>query len=155
MIPLKPLLKGVCLIVSNSYTRIWMKAIRFGNAIIFKILFIKHASLQWLYFYVKLLQSKIIFKQKNNHKVSCIKIFAWIFLQLPIQKNIIPTLCIITIEKSELTFLLLLYFHFVIQTVVKKENKIVPFFFFTTICIYYDLNLILRNTWINFTNFVS
>ena len=39
------------------------------------------------------------------------KIFAWIFLQLPIQKNIIATLRIVSIENSELTLLLTLYFY--------------------------------------------
>ena len=44
-------------------------------------------------------------------KCLAIKIFVWNFLQLPIQKKIIATLRIVTIEKSELTFLLILYFH--------------------------------------------
>ena len=35
-----------------------------------KILFIKRASHKRFYLYMKLLQSSLIFKQKNNHEVS-------------------------------------------------------------------------------------
>ena len=44
-----------------------------------------------------------------------IKIFARNILQLPIQKNIIATLSIVTVEKFELTFLLILYFYEIIE----------------------------------------
>ena len=37
-------------------------------------------------------------------KCLAIKIFARDFLQLPIKKNIIATLCIVAMEKPELTF---------------------------------------------------
>ena len=35
------------------------------------LLIIKRASLKQFYLYMKLLQSSTIFKQKNNHEVSC------------------------------------------------------------------------------------
>ena len=35
---------------------------------------------------LKLLQSCVIFKQRNNHEVSLMKIFGWNFSQLRIQK---------------------------------------------------------------------
>ena len=54
----------------------------------FKIFFIKRASLKWFYLCIKLLQSSTIFKQKKViMKCFAIKIFAWTFLQLPIQKT--------------------------------------------------------------------
>ena len=37
----------------------------------FTIFFIKRASLKRFYLYMKLLQSTPIFKEKNNHEVSC------------------------------------------------------------------------------------
>ena len=37
----------------------------------FTIFFIKRASLKRFYLYMKLLQSTPIFKEKNNHKMSC------------------------------------------------------------------------------------
>ena len=71
-----------------------------------KTFFIKRASLdsilKWFYLYLKLLQSSTIFKQKDI----CVKFFT-----TPNSKNIFATLGIVTIEKSELTFLLMLYFH--------------------------------------------
>ena len=53
----------------------------------FTIFFIKLASLKRFYFYMKLLQSSSIFKQKTIMKCLVIKIFAWNVLQLPIQKK--------------------------------------------------------------------
>ena len=57
---------------------------------------------------MKLLQSSTIFKQKKNHEVSnfCLKFFT-----IPNGKNIIATPSIVSIKKSKLTFLLILYFH--------------------------------------------
>ena len=78
----------------------------------FTIFFIKHALLKRFYLSLKLLQSRTTFKQNGNiMKCLAIKMFAWNFLKLPIQKNIIAILRIVTIEKSELIFLLILYFH--------------------------------------------
>ena len=37
----------------------------------FTIFFIKRASLKGFCLYMKLLQSSTLFKQKNNHEVSC------------------------------------------------------------------------------------
>ena len=65
------------------------------------IFFIKRASLKRLYLQLKLLQSSAIFKQKNNHN----------FFTTPNSRNVIATLRIVTIERSELTFLLIIYFH--------------------------------------------
>ena len=77
----------------------------------FTIFFIKLASLKRFYFYMKLLQSSSIFKQKTIMKCLVIKIFAWNVLQLPIQKKkkkiiTIATLGIVTTDKHELTFLI-------------------------------------------------
>ena len=77
----------------------------------FTIFFIKRASLKLFNLYMKLLQSSRSFKQKNNHVVPCNKIFWMKFFTNPNSKNIIATLRIVTIEKSELIFCLILYFH--------------------------------------------
>ena len=52
------------------------------------------------------------FKQKSNHEVSVLrlKFLHEIFYNSQF-KNIIATLRIVIIERSELTFLLILYFH--------------------------------------------
>ena len=60
---------------------------------------------------MKLSQPSTIFKLKNNHKVSCDYIFCMNFFTTFNSKSIIAALRIVTIEKSELTFLLVLYFH--------------------------------------------
>ena len=60
---------------------------------------------------MKLLQSSTIFKQKNDHEVSCDQNFCMKFFTTPKSKNIIATLRLATIEKFELTFLHILYFH--------------------------------------------
>ena len=74
-------------------------------------IFLYYVSLNWFYWYMKVLQSSTIFKQRNNHvKCPAIKIFARNFLQLPLEKyNCNSTHS--AIEKLELTFLLILYFH--------------------------------------------
>ena len=75
----------------------------------FTIFFIKLASLKRFYFYMKLLQSSSIFKQKTIMKCLVIKIFTWNVLQLPIKKKkkiTIATLGIVTTDKHELTFLI-------------------------------------------------
>ena len=76
----------------------------------FTIFFIKRVSLKRFYLYMKLLQSSTISKQKNNHKVSCDYNFCIKFFTTPNSKKITAALCIVTIEKSELTFLLISYF---------------------------------------------
>ena len=75
------------------------------------IFFIKRASLKRIYLYMKLLQSSTIFKQKNYHEVSYDQNFCMKFFTTPNSKDIIATLRKVTIEKSKLTFLLILYFH--------------------------------------------
>ena len=60
---------------------------------------------------MKLLQSSTFFKQKNNHEVSYDINFCLEFFTTANSKNIIATLLVVTIEKSELAFLLILYFH--------------------------------------------
>ena len=55
---------------------------------------------------MKLSQPSTIFKLKNNHKVSCDYIFCMNFFTTSNSKSIIAALRIVTIEKSELTFLL-------------------------------------------------
>ena len=72
----------------------------------FTIFFIERISLNRFYLYMKLLQSSTVFKQKIIIRCLAIKIFAWGLLQLPV-----TTLYMVTIQKSKLTFLLLLYFH--------------------------------------------
>ena len=74
-------------------------------------IFLYYVSLNRFYWYMKVLQSSTIFKQRNNHvKCPAIKIFTWNFLQLPLEKyNCNSTHS--AIEKLELTFLLILYFH--------------------------------------------
>ena len=52
----------------------------------FTLFFFKCALLKRFYLSLKLLQSRTTFKQKGNMKCLAIKIFAWNFLQLPIQK---------------------------------------------------------------------
>ena len=71
----------------------------------FKIFFIKFASLKQFYVYMKLLQSSTILKSALR-----LKFLLEIFYNSKLKK-IIATLCIVTIEKTELTFLLILYFH--------------------------------------------
>ena len=73
--------------------------------------FIKRASLKRFYLSLKLLQSRTIFKQKGNHEVSGYKNFCMKVFTTPNSKNLIATLCTVTIKKSELTCLLTLYFH--------------------------------------------
>ena len=81
----------------------------------FTVFFIKRASIKRFYLSLKLLQSRTIFKQKGNHEVSSHYnsrlIMKCLAIRTPNSKNIIATLRIVTIEKSELTFLLALYFH--------------------------------------------
>ena len=77
----------------------------------FTIFFIKRALLKRFYLSSKLLQSRPTFKQKGNHKVSSHYISCMKFFTTSNLKNIIATLGIVTIEKSELTFPLILYFH--------------------------------------------
>ena len=78
----------------------------------FTIFFIKRPSFKRFNLYMKLLQSSTVSKRKKIiMKCLAIKSFAWNFLQLPIKKKI-ATLRIVTIGKSELTFLLVLYFHY-------------------------------------------
>ena len=77
----------------------------------FTIFFIKRALLKRFYLSLKLLQSRPTFKQKVNHKVSSHYISCMKFFTTSNSKNIIATLGIVTIEKSELTFLLILYYH--------------------------------------------
>ena len=74
------------------------------------IFFIKRASLKQFYIYVKLLQSSTIFKQKN-HEVSYDLNFCIKFFTTPNSKNVISILRLVRREKSEFTFLLILYFH--------------------------------------------
>ena len=62
------------------------------------------------------------FKQKNNYEVSCDKNFCINFFTTPSSKNIIATLRTITIEISELTFLLILYSHDINEIFNFKRN---------------------------------
>ena len=77
----------------------------------FAIFIIKRASLKRLYLYIKLLRSSTIFKQRNNHEVSCDQDFCVKIFTTPNSKNIGTTLRLVTIEQPELAFLLILYFH--------------------------------------------
>ena len=52
-----------------------------------------------------------LFKQKNNNEGSCDWNFSMSFLTTLSSKNIIANLRIVTIEISELTFLIILYFN--------------------------------------------
>ena len=52
-----------------------------------------------------------LLKQKNNGEVSCDYIFCMKFFAATSSKNIVATLRIVTIEISELRFLLIVYFH--------------------------------------------
>ena len=69
------------------------------HVVFFTIFFIKRALLKRFYLSLKLFQSRPTFKEKGNHSKNSNS------------KNIIAILGIVTIEKSELTFLLILYFH--------------------------------------------
>ena len=60
---------------------------------------------------LKMLQSRTTFKQKGSYEVSSRQNFCMEFFTTPRSKNIIATLRIVRIEKSELTFLLMLYLH--------------------------------------------
>ena len=60
---------------------------------------------------MKLFQSSTIFKQRNDHEVSCELNFRVKFFAAPSSKYIFATLRTVASGKSELTFLLLLYFH--------------------------------------------
>ena len=55
--------------------------------------------------------SSAIFKQKINYEVPCYQNFWNKLFTTPNSKNIIATSGIVTIEKSELVFLFILYFH--------------------------------------------
>ena len=70
--------------------------------------FIKQVSLKRFCKYMKLLQSSIIFKQGNNHEVSWDKNFSTKLFTALNSKKLIATLPIVTTEKPELTFRLLL-----------------------------------------------
>ena len=59
---------------------------------------------------MKLLQSNKIYKQKISCSVLPLKFLHEIF-STPNSKNIIVTLCIVTIEKAESKFLLILNFY--------------------------------------------
>ena len=73
----------------------------------FTIFFITCAPLKGFCLYMKLLQSSTIFKQKHNPEVSC-NFLHEIFHSSQFKKYN-ATLRIVAIEKSELTFLLILY----------------------------------------------
>ena len=89
-----------------------MKGIRFTNVIavynwsykpinisdFFLIFFVKLVSYKRFYWYIKLLLSKIDFKQRNNHEVSCDSNFCMEFLTTSNSKSVIETLRIVTIE---------------------------------------------------------
>ena len=60
---------------------------------------------------MKLVQSNTISKQKINDEVSCDINFCMKFFTTSNSRKIIATLRIVTIEKSELTFLLILSFY--------------------------------------------
>ena len=66
------------------------------------LLIIKRASLKQFYLYMKLLQSSTIFKQKNNYEVSCDQNFYMKYFTTPNLKNIIATLRMVIIEKSDI-----------------------------------------------------
>ena len=72
---------------------------------------------------MKLLQSSAIFKQKIIMKYLASNIFARVFFTTPNSKNIIATLRIVIIEKSELVFFLILHFHALLYD-KKPCNKI-------------------------------
>ena len=105
--------------VSNSYTSIQMKGVRFANIIavwkwsykpIYMLVFPQYFLLNGhpLNGFIYIWNNKAQFlKKKIIMKCLMIKIFAWNFLQLPVQKY---NQCIVTIEKSNLAFLLILYF---------------------------------------------
>ena len=73
----------------------------------FTIFFIKRALLKRFYLSLKLLQSRTTFKQKGNYEVSSHYNFCIEFFTTPSSRKIIATLRIVTIEKSQLTFLLI------------------------------------------------
>ena len=77
----------------------------------FTIFFIKSTSLRRFRLYMKLLQSSTIFKQKINDEVSCDENFCMRFFTTLNSKKLIALLAIVTIKNSELTFLLIFYFH--------------------------------------------
>ena len=55
-----------------------------------------------------MLQLSTIFKERNNHEVYCNKNFCVKIFTTPNSKYLIATLSIVTMGKSELTFLLVL-----------------------------------------------
>ena len=81
----------------------------------------------------KLLQLDIIFKQKSNHEVPSHQNFCLKFFTTPSSKNIIATLRIVTIEKHELTFLIL-YFHALTQVFSCEICEISKNTYFENIC---------------------
>ena len=91
---------------------------KWWNKPMYMYFLIKRVSPKRFYLSVKL-AIKQNFKQKIIMKCLAIKIFAWDFLQTPNRKNIIATLRIVAKEKSELTLLLILYFH---ATCIKHCN---------------------------------
>ena len=120
----------------------------------FTMSFIKHASsLKWFYLYMKLLQSSLSFKQKNNHEVTCGLNFCMKIFTTPNSKNMIVSLHIVTIEKPALTFLLMSYFH----VSFKDFFRFSFFIFVIEICqkhilmliIMFDLVVTFKNTFAN------
>ena len=124
MILIKSFLTGFFMIVSNLCTRILKKGIKVReccsclkmivqthlHVCFFTAFFIRRASLKLLYLYMKRLQSSTIFNQKYNHEMPCLKFLHENFYN-PQFKKYNLTVRIVTIEKPELTFLLILYFH--------------------------------------------
>ena len=94
--------------VRECYTCLKMMIQAHLHVGILAIFFIKRASLKQFYLYIKLLQSSTIFK---------IKKWLWSVLRLKFLHEALCNsqfkkyLCIVTIVKSELPFLLILYFH--------------------------------------------
>ena len=72
---------------------------------------------------MKLLQSSTIFKQKVIMKCLVTRMFASKFFTTPNSKNIIATLCIVTVEISELTCLLILHFHVITKQCVQDVSN--------------------------------
>ena len=61
-------------------------------------------NLEFPLWYMKLLQSNVIFKQKKNHEVSCDYNFCMEIFTTHNSKNVIVTRRIVTIEKLELCY---------------------------------------------------
>lgn len=80
----------------------------FTCCLILKKDFLKDFSFKQFYWYIKLLQSSTIFKQRNNYKLSCDQNFSMKIFTTPILEKIIATLPIVTTEKLELTFFAIL-----------------------------------------------